>query len=77
MRAELRSLSCLGGRLVGACAWLPRGVFLGSTFYLSYVSVFMPVPYYFSGFPGGARDKEPTCQCRRHRDAGSIPGSEI
>ena len=27
------------------------------------------------GFPGGASDKEPTCQCRRHRDAGSIFGS--
>ena len=26
VRAELRSLSCLGGRLVGACARLPRGV---------------------------------------------------
>ena len=27
------------------------------------------------GFPGGARGKEPVCQCRRHRDVGSIPGS--
>ena len=27
------------------------------------------------GFPGSASDKEPACQCRRHRDAGSIPGS--
>ena len=27
------------------------------------------------GFPGGASGKEPTCQCRRHRDMGSIPGS--
>ena len=26
VRAELRSLSCLGGRLVGVCARLPRGV---------------------------------------------------
>ena len=23
---------------------------------------------------GGSADKEPTCQCRRHRDVGSIPG---
>ena len=26
-------------------------------------------------FPGGAGGKEPACQRRRHRDAGSIPGS--
>ena len=25
--------------------------------------------------PGGAIGKEPTCQCRRHGDVGSIPGS--
>ena len=29
------------------------------------------------GFPGGARGKEPTGQCRRWRDTGSIPGSGI
>ena len=29
-----------------------------------------------SGFPGGASGKEPTWQCRRLRDASSIPGSE-
>ena len=27
------------------------------------------------GFPDGASGKEPVCQCRRHRDVGSIPGS--
>ena len=26
------------------------------------------------GFLGGASGKEPTCQCRRLRDTGSIPG---
>ena len=26
------------------------------------------------GFPDGTSGKEPTCQCRRHRDMGSIPG---
>ena len=26
-------------------------------------------------FPGGPSGKEPTCQCRRHRDMGLIPGS--
>ena len=26
------------------------------------------------GFPGGASDKEPACQGRRHRDKGLIPG---
>ena len=29
---------------------------------------------YMWGFPGGTSDKEPTCQCRRHRDMGSILG---
>jgi len=28
------------------------------------------------GFPGGARGKEPTYQCRRLRDTGSVSGSE-
>ena len=27
-------------------------------------------------FPGGTNGKESTCQCKRHRDIGSIPGSE-
>ena len=27
------------------------------------------------GFPGGASGKELTCQCRRLRDSGLIPGS--
>ena len=26
-----------------------------------------------SAFPGGTNGKEPTCQCRRHRDSGSVP----
>ena len=29
----------------------------------------------YLGFPGGASGVKPACQCRRHRDAGSIPGS--
>lgn len=28
-----------------------------------------------TGFPAGASVKEPVCQCKRHRDAGSIPKS--
>ena len=28
----------------------------------------------FWGFPGGASGKEPTCQCRRHKDVGLISG---
>ena len=27
------------------------------------------------GFPGGASGKEPTCQCKRLKDVGLIPGS--
>ena len=30
--------------------------------------------YEYNGFPGGARGKESTCQYRRHRDMGLIPG---
>ena len=26
------------------------------------------------GFPGGPGGKQPACQCRRHKDSGSIPG---
>ena len=29
--------------------------------------------YYYMGFPGGARGKEPTCQCRRHKKCGFDP----
>ena len=29
---------------------------------------------YMVGFPGGTSGKEPTCQCKRCRDSGSIPG---
>ena len=27
----------------------------------------------FMGFPGGTSDKEPTCQCRRHKRSGFSP----
>ena len=27
--------------------------------------------------PDGASGNEPACKCRRHRDAGSVPGSRI
>ena len=30
--------------------------------------------FFYWGFPGGASGKEPTCQCRRIRVVGSIPG---
>ena len=26
------------------------------------------------GFPGGSSGKEPACQCKRHKNTGSIPG---
>ena len=29
-----------------------------------------------NGFPGGTNGKEPTCQCRRHKRTGSIPGHQ-
>ena len=32
---------------------------------------------YILGFPGGPSGKEPTCQCRRQRDMGSIPGGNM
>ena len=30
--------------------------------------------YQTMGFPGGMNGKEPTCQCRRLRDLGVVPG---
>ena len=27
------------------------------------------------GFPGGTSDKQPACQCRKHKETGLIPGS--
>ena len=38
----------------------------------AFTFTFMPS---FGGLPGGISGKEPACQCRRHRDVGSIPGS--
>ena len=31
-------------------------------------------PGFHRGFPGGAGGKEPTCQCKRQRNMGSISG---
>ena len=42
------------------------------TWYSFIHSAFIDPP----GFPGGARDKEPACQCRRHKKpTGLVPGS--
>ena len=35
----------------------------------------MPNIYYIWDFPGSASGKEPTCQCRRPKRHGLIPGS--
>ena len=50
------------------------------------VLIYHMVPY-IMGFPGGASDKEPTCQCRRHkrcrfdlgsgRSPGGGPGNQL
>ena len=42
--------------------------------YFEYVE-FIGYPNFARGFPGGATDKEPTCQCRRCKIRGSIPVS--
>ena len=34
--------------------------------YFTYSSLYLLVPYP-KGFPGGASDREPACQCRRHK----------
>ena len=44
---------------------------MGREWHLSY---FDPQSFTTNGLPGGASGKESTCQCRRHRDMGSIPG---
>ena len=42
---------------------------------LIYYKLIKEVDYYNrEGFPGGTSGKEPTCQCRRLRDAVLIPG---
>ena len=51
--------------------------------WLQYIRSFMlmrllklyPPPYRGMGFPDGASGEKPICQCRRRRDASSIPGS--
>ena len=35
-----------------------------------------PTPEHCYGLPGHASGKEPTCQCRRYKRRGSVPGSE-
>ena len=53
-------------RPCGLVGWGTRG-FLDTATHLAVVLV-------YRGFPGGARGKEPACQCRRHkRDLGLIP----
>ena len=42
---------------------------------LHYSSIYFHIIGCFMGFPGGTGVKERTCQWRRHRDTGSIPGS--
>ena len=38
-------------------------------------SFILEVIYLAIFFPGGASGKEPSCQCSRHKDSGSVPGS--
>ena len=52
--------------------WIVSGLYI-----LSELCVCFYASAIKTGFPGGASDKKPTCQCRRHRDAGSVPGSEM
>ena len=42
----------------------------------SFLWVFLGPQTYKLGLPSGARGKELTCQCSRHRDAGSVSGSK-
>ena len=43
--------------------------------YMCILCMYVCMYMYMYGFPGGASDKEPACQSKRHiRDAGSVPG---
>ena len=54
--------------------WLRAYCFPGAAqvYYLLYT--FMNLILFLQGFPAGASGKEPTCQCRRHRDENLIQG---
>ena len=39
---------------------------------ISYINAYI---WNLGGIPGGANGKEATCQCRRHKRPGSIPGT--
>ena len=56
------------GTLEGYCLWVAQG-----RTWLKQLSSSSSKKYTW-GFPGGTSGKEPTCQCRRHRDMGSILG---
>ena len=45
-------------------------------FFFLFLWVFLGPQMYKLGFPGHARGEELTCQCSRHRDAGSFSGLE-
>ena len=51
-------------------------MYLNCKVYLKYKYFFhlIDVVYSTVGFLGGASGKEPVCQCRRHKNLGSIPG---
>ena len=49
--------------------------FLKKYFIFILIVSFVIATIAFRGFPGGTSGKEPTCQCRRQRDVGLIPGS--
>ena len=40
---------------------------------ITIVSLFLCWYFYYLGFPGGFRGKEPCCQCRRHKRHGFYP----
>ena len=57
------SVTCLG-----------QGSLLRMRMKVGYGKAFMRQVSYLMGFPGGASGKEFTCQARRHKRCGSIPG---
>ena len=63
----------LSGEVQSVCPWFSKWAISPTQKSWDY-SACVSIPEEVILFPGGAGGKEPVCQCRRHRDKGSIPG---
>ena len=64
--------------LSSVCPWPSSPCISPNCPSFTHVCFCVPISSFYKdirGFPGGASGKEFACQCRRHRDVSSIPGS--